>query len=122
MPHSNQAASLGFDLKCVGPRSPGPWLCSAPNSLSAFFLFFQLGVRHSPLSGEPKALQGPREVSGQGCQKFTRGVLGSGAGEQEAVQVQVQGHLGHLGRTQVEVSEQSFIQHLGWERQRPSKF
>lgn len=77
---------------------------------------------YSPLSGKPKALQGPREVSGQGCQKFTRGVLGSGAGEQEAVQVQVQGHLGHLGRTQVEVSEQSFIQHLGWERQRPSKF
>lgn len=71
---------------------------------------------------EPKALQGPREVRGQGCQKFTRGVPGSGAWEEEAVKVQVQRHLGHLGRTQAEVSEQGFIQDLGWERRRPSKF
>lgn len=64
---------------------------------------------------EPKALQSPREVRGQGSQKFTRGVPGSGAWEEEAVQVQVQRHLGHLGRTQVEVSKQGFIQDLGRE-------
>lgn len=35
------------------------------------------------------------------------------------MQVQVQGHLGHLGRTQVEAFEESFIQDLGWERRQP---
>lgn len=70
---------------------------------------FHLGVRHSLLLRKLKALQGPREVRWQGCQKFTRGVPGSGAWEEEAVQVQVQRHLGCLGRTQVELSEQSFI-------------
>lgn len=74
---------------------------------------------HSPPGGlwlrEQKALQSPREVRGQGSQKFPRGVPGAGAWEEEAVQVQVQRHLGPLGRTQVEVSEQGFIQDLGRE-------
>lgn len=89
------------------------WVTARPLSI------FQLGVKRCLFWGEPQALQGPREVRGHGRQKFTERVPGSGAWEEEAVQVQVQGHLGHLGRTQTEALEESFIQDLGWERWQP---
>lgn len=41
------------------------------------------------------------------------------------MQVEVQGHLGHLGRCQVEASEEGFIQDLRWEMHvsiRPGQF
>jgi hypothetical protein len=75
-----------------------------------------LGTEGGLLWAEPQALQGPRKIRGQRCQKLGGGIPGPSAWEEKTMQVKVQGQLSSLGGSQVQASEEDFIQDLEWER------